>query len=193
MGKSRMVGAGVWVAAVVGLSACAHGPQVLLPTAEGEFRIGREDVVEISVWRDADLSRTVAVRPDGYLSLPLIGEVRAEGRSAVELAAEVAAKLQPYIQEPKVTVIVREVNSRRIYVTGEVVRPGTYPLRGRVSLLQAVALAGGFTDFADREGILLIRQGHGGGQYPVRYSELLAGDDRRTEVFLMPGDTVVVP
>lgn len=183
-----------WALLALVAAACSHSRKALLQPPDRPYLIGREDVVEISVWRDAELSRTIPVRPDGYLSLPLIGEVLAEGQTAPQLAAAITAELQPFIQEPKVTVIVREVNSRRVFVTGEVARPGGYPLHGRVTVLQAVALAGGFSDFADREEILLIRQGKEGGQFPIRYSELVTEDQsKRQEVFLMPGDTVVVP
>jgi polysaccharide export outer membrane protein len=117
----------------------------------------------------------------------------------VELAADIQKKLQPYVQEPRVTVLVREVNSARVYVTGEVAHPGAYPLRGRVSVLQAIALAGGFTDFADRDGMMVVRKGQQAGQIPVRYTDLVT-DERKSsqesldlDVDLMPGDTVVVP
>jgi polysaccharide export outer membrane protein len=182
----------VIVAAVVMLGGCAHQNKSIPVVKDEPFRIGREDLLDIAVWRDADLSRVIPVRPDGYISLPMIGEVRADGRTPLELAEDIRAKLQPYVQDPKVTVIVREVNSSRVFVTGEVANPGSYPLRGRVSLLQAVALAGGFSDFADRDGIVVIRQGKDGGKFPVRYSDLVA-DDTNHEVVLMPGDTVVVP
>lgn len=176
---------------------CAHS-QKTLPVAKDEpYRIGREDVLDVAVWRDGDLSRQVPVRPDGYISLPMVGDVRAEGKTTDELANELKQKLSPYIQDPKVSVIVHEVNASRIYVTGEVAHPGVYPLRGRVSVVQALALAGGFTPFADQDGIVVIRQGKDGGKYPVRYSELVTLDDddnkKSPEAVLMPGDTIVVP
>jgi len=182
--------AGLW------LWGCAHrGPIASMAEAQGPFRLGREDVVEVAVWRDADLSRTVPVRPDGFISLPLAGEFRAEGKTTAELAEEIKAKLAPYIQDPKVTVAVHEVNSTRMYVTGEVARPGGYPLRGRVSVLQAIALAGGFTAFANPDNILIIRKGSDGGRIPVRYTELLETreDGSSADFLLWPGDTVVVP
>ncbi len=180
---------GALFAALLG---CVHTGPRLPPPGREPFRIGREDVLEISVWRDPDLTRIVPVRPDGYVSMPIIGEVLAEGRTPLELASDVREKLAPYVQQPNVTVIVREVHSSRVYITGEVAHPGSYPLRGQLSLLQAVALAGGFSDFADRERILLIRQGENGGRFAVRYSDLVGGDGQG-DVVLMPGDTVVVP
>src|SRR5690606_7780336 len=108
-------------------SGCAHSPQVAeQEEPESTFRIGREDVLDISVWRDPDLSRTLPVRPDGMISLPLLGDVQAEGQTPDELAQKLRQGLAPYIQDPRVSVIVREVNSTRVYVTGEVAQPGAY-------------------------------------------------------------------
>lgn len=177
-------------------SGCAHSPQVAEEEApEPTFRIGREDVLDIAVWRDPDLSRTVPVRPDGMISLPLLGDVQAAGQTTDELARKLRQDLAPFIQDPRVSVIVREVNSTRVYVTGEVAQPGAYALRGRMSLVQAIALAGGFSDFADREGIRIIRAGEpgDGAIMRVRYSDLLREDAERRGLHLRPGDTVVVP
>lgn len=174
------------------LLGCVHRGPPLPPPGHEPFRIGREDVLEISVWRDPDLTRVVPVRPDGYISMPLIGELLAEGKTPLELASDVRERLAPYVKQPNVTIIVREVHSSRVYITGEVAHPGSYPLRGRLSLLQAVALAGGFSDFADRERIVIIRQGQSGGRFAVRYSDLVGEGDQK-DVVLLPGDTVVVP
>lgn len=180
------------------LGGCAHRARTAPVVAEEEalYRIGRDDVLDISVWREPDLSRLIPVRPDGFVSLPLAGELRAIGKTPAELAEEIRLGISPYVQDPKVTVIVRELNSSRIFVTGEVARPGVYPLRGRMSVLQAIALAGGFSDFADQDGIIVIREG--GGRIPVRYSDLVAEEgeeesERRARHLLVPGDTVVVP
>jgi polysaccharide export outer membrane protein len=170
---------------------CAHPPAVKTkaPVVE-QFKIGREDVVEVSVWRDPELTRTVPVRPDGYISLPLAGEVMAAGKTPSELAQEIKKKLTAYVQDPRVTVVMREVNSSRVFVTGEVHHPGAFPIRGRISVLQAIALAGGFSDFADSNGIVVIRPGPTPERIPVRYSDVL---NARADVDLLPGDTVVVP
>src|SRR5262245_26555779 len=113
-----------WLAAMAGLwlCACAHETKPLPRHVDEPFRIGREDLLDVAIWRDADLSRTLPVRPDGFISMPMIGEIKAEGRTPVELAADIQEKLLPYVHEPKVTVIVREVNSSRVFVTGEVAR-----------------------------------------------------------------------
>lgn len=193
------------VAAVALLPGCANRTRTAPAMKEEPYRIGREDVLDISVWRDPELSRVLPVRPDGFISIPLAGELQAAGKTPAQLAEEIKSRLAPVIQQPKVTVMVREVNSARVYVTGEVAHPGAYPLRGRVSVLQAIALAGGFTDFANHDDIVVIRKGDQGGQYPVRYSELLSSEQAGTggsgegeeradpDLLLLPGDTVVVP
>jgi polysaccharide biosynthesis/export protein len=190
MGKTR---ARFWaVVGVLLLSGCAHRPEVRVDNSDQPYRIGREDVLDVAVWRDGDLSRTLPVRPDGYISMPMTGDVLAAGKTPTELAEELRERLKPYVQEPRVTVIVREVNSSRIFITGEVANPGAYPLRGRVSIIQAIALAGGFTDFANSDGIVVIRHDEKGGQIPVRYSDLIS-PKKGYEVILRPGDTIVVP
>lgn len=198
----RRAGMGLAVAvALVAGAGCAHRTRTAPAASEPEpYRIGREDVLDVSVWRDPELSRVMPVRPDGFISLPIVGDVAAAGKTPPELASEIRQKLQPFVQEPRVTVLVREVNSARVYVTGEVAHPGAYPLRGRVSVLQAIALAGGFTDFANRDGILVVRKGNQAGQIPVRYRDLVADEERKAsqeqndpDVDLVPGDTVVVP
>jgi polysaccharide biosynthesis/export protein len=185
--RTRLVAVGM-----VLLAGCAHrGTKLPAEEQEVPYRIGREDVLDVAVWRDADMSRTVPVRPDGYISMPLLGDVKAEGKTPHELAEELGEKLGAFLQAPRVTVIVREVNSARVFVTGEVARPGAYPLRGRMSLVQVIALAGGFSDFADREAIRVLRQGEPEA-IPVSYSDLV-GEDGGRSLLLRPGDTVVVP
>lgn len=175
------------------LGGCAHEQTVAPPaTAEEPYRIGKEDVLDVSVWRDPDLSRTLPVRPDGFITLPMVGEVQAEGRTTVELEQEIAHRLEKYIQTPRVTVMVREVNSARVYVTGEVQKPGAFPLRGQVTVLQALAMAGGLTEFADRNGMMVIRANNGP-HIPVRYSDLIERRAQGSDFPLQPGDTVVVP
>jgi polysaccharide export outer membrane protein len=175
------------------LSGCAHRAPARVDNSDQPYRIGREDVLDVAVWRDADLSRTVPVRPDGFISMPMVGEIRAEGRTPTELADELRTALKSYVQEPRVTVIVREVNSSRVFITGEVANPGAYPLRGRVSIVQAIALAGGFTDFADRDGIVVLRRGAQEGDYiPVSYTQLVDAPDKNEPLILRPGDTIIV-
>jgi polysaccharide export outer membrane protein len=176
--------------AVVG-GGCA--PATVIPkTSESEpYRIGREDVLDVAVWRDPDLSRSIPVRPDGLISLPIVGEVQAAGKTPSELESSIRNRLEPYLKDPKVTVIVREANSSRVFVTGQVQRPGAYPIKGRVSVVQAIALAGGFAEFANSNALVVIREGKGGGRFPVRYNDLVHGSGGN--FYLQPGDTVVVP
>jgi polysaccharide export outer membrane protein len=181
------------VAGALSLGACGHQTPLPPATASDEpYRIGKEDVLDVAVWRDADLSRTLPVRPDGFITLPMVGEVQAEGRTTVELEQDIARRLQKYVQNPRVTVMVREVNSARVYVTGEVQKPGAFPLRGSVTVLQALAMAGGLTEFADRNGMMVIRANNGA-RIPVRYSDLVDRHAQGSDFPLQPGDTVVVP
>lgn len=192
MGKTSARG---WV--VLGLlllSGCAHRAPARVDNSDPPYRIGREDVLDVAVWRDADLSRTLPVRPDGFISMPMVGELRAEGRTPTELSEAIREALEPYVREPRVTVIVREVNSSRVFITGEVSHPGAYPLRGRVSIVQAIALAGGFTDFADRDDIVVLRRAGSEGSYiPVSYTDLVDAPDTHEPLILRPGDTIIVP
>ena len=183
------------VVAMLLMVGCAHRVKTTPVTAEEPYRIGREDVLDIAVWRDPDLSRVVPVRPDGFISMPLVGDIEAAGQTPGELAEALKAKLKPFVQEPKVTVVVREINSARVFVTGEVANPGAYPLRGRVSVLQAIAMAGGFSAFANQDGIIILRDGT---RFPVRYSDLISDEENEDtkavrNLMLRPGDTVVVP
>lgn len=181
------------VLGAVSLLGCASNRKPIETVADDEYRLGQEDVVEVMVFQSGDLSRTVPVRPDGKISLPLLGDVEAEGKTGNQLAAELEQKLAGYIQSPHVTVIVREVNAPRVFVIGEVVRPGAYPLRGRLDVIQALALAGGLGDFASKGGILLIRKGpEGESRHAIDYDDLIKNDQSRLPL-LRPGDTLYVP
>ena len=171
---------------------CA-GPAVRPPEDDlaTEYRIGREDLLDISVWRDGDLSRTVPVRPDGRISLPLIGELEAAGLTARALAQLIGDGLRPFLADPRVVVIVREVHSPRVFVIGEVVRPGAFPLRGRLTVLQALSLAGGLSEFADKKEISVLR-GETGARYRVSYEALVSGE-AGGDFALRSGDTIHVP
>jgi polysaccharide biosynthesis/export protein len=124
---------------------------------ESEFKLGPDDVIEVFVYKETDLSPTVVVRPDGKISLPLIGELSVNGKTAVELQKEIAQKLSQYVANPTVNVIVKEVNSAKVSVLGEVKTPGMYKIKDRATILDAVALAGGFTEYAKRDKVTLIR------------------------------------
>jgi len=177
------------------MGACAHSHSNHPPTEteSTEYTIGREDVLEIAVWKDAALTTTAPVRPDGRVSVPMVGDIDAEGRTTGQISAEIQKKLQPFVKEPVVSVIVREVNSRKVAVVGEVVHPGIYMMRGSMNLLQAVAQAGGTTEFASKGSVVLIRRGKDGKEtrYRVDLDRAVDGDDG--VVTLKAGDTIYVP
>lgn len=188
--KGKVLG----VAAVLVLTSCATAnKRQEEPRLDFEYQLGAEDVVEIAVYQAPEISRTVPIRPDGKISLPLVGDVQASGKTATELAEELRGRLEGYVQGPRVTVIVQEIHAPRVFVLGEVVRPGAYPLRGRLDLLQAIALAGGLGDFASRSRILLIRRTPEGEERRViDYGDLVSTRSGRPPV-LLPGDTIYVP
>ncbi len=158
-----------------------------------EYRIGREDVLEIVVWHEPELTRVMPVRPDGLISLPLVGEVEAAGKTPAELRATLTKALQPYVKDAAVAVLLREINGPRFSVMGEVPRAGTFPLRGAVSVTQALATAGGLGEYAGGE-VVWLRQKAEGKTEKVRLSvkELLEGDAEGS-LWLAPGDVLYVP
>ncbi len=162
----------------------------------GDYVIGKEDVIDISVWKAPELSVSIIVRPDGMISLPLIGEVRADGRTPTELKEEIQQRLKEFKQEPIVSIIVKESNSKSIYITGEIVKPGKYPLRSETTITQAIALAGGFSQWANKDKIIIIRKSPlnpEGNRVAIKYSDIVAGTNMRANILLRPGDTVIVP
>lgn len=157
------------------------------------YRIGVEDVLAISVWRDADLTRDVPVRPDGRISLPLLQDIDAAGKTPRDLALDIQKRLKEYLSSPSVTVIVKEVNSLKAYLTGEVVRPGPILLRSPVRLLQGISLAGGLTPFGGRTGVIIYRKTSQGEKViELSYKDLLTGKKPEDNLLLEAGDTVVV-
>lgn len=161
-----------------------------------DYTIGPEDILEISVWRNADLSKIVEVRPDGRISLPLIGDVTAVGRTASQLADTISAKLKDYKENPQVSIVVKEVHSYVIYVLGEVAHPGKFPLKSKTTLLQAVTIAGGFTPVAARNKIVVFRFAESGEKdlkIKASYDDIVLRDAGGQNVLLKPGDTIVVP
>ncbi len=163
-------------------------------TTDPSYVIGPEDVLDINVWKEPDVSRIVPVRPDGRISLPLINDVQAGGLSPQQLAALVTEKLRKYFNEPQVTVIVTAINSQRVFVVGEVLRAGAFPLLPGMTVLQALSSAGGFTTFADVKKIHVMRLRDGKHvELPFNYRDVLRGDNPEQNIKLEPGDTVVVP
>jgi polysaccharide export outer membrane protein len=159
------------------------------------FIIGNDDVLAINVWKEPELSRAIPVRSDGKISLPLAGEVQASGQTPHQLEQEIAQKLQSYISEPEVTVIVQQINSQKFNILGQVVKPGTYPLTNSLTVLDAIAVAGGFRDFAKKKSIYILRQNPDGSQsrVPFNYKEVIKGKNAEQNVKVQPRDTIVVP
>jgi polysaccharide biosynthesis/export protein len=178
------------VASKTGQAQSSHGRSWLAPT---EYLIGPEDVLEILVWKNVDLTRTVQVRPDGKISLPLLNDIQAAELTPMQLRDLLSKGYTKYFTEPEVTVNVREVHSIKVAVLGMVKTPGRYELKSQATLLEALALAGGFTDFAKRDKTFVSRAGGAEGtRLPFNYSKVLDGDDRENFV-LQPGDIIVVP
>ncbi len=169
-------------------------PAVTPATTDPAYIIGPEDVLDINVWKEPDMTRIVPVRPDGKISLPLINDVQAAGSTPQQLAEDVKTKLRKFLTEPQVTVIVTQINSQRVFVVGEVLRAGAFPLIPGMTVLQALASAGGFTTFADVKKIHVMRLVNGKHvELPFNYREVLKGDNPDQNIKLEPGDTVVVP
>jgi polysaccharide export outer membrane protein len=158
------------------------------------YVIGSEDVLYIHVWREDALSRTVPVRTDGNISLPLIHEIKAAGLTPLQLEAAITEKLKGFYENPNVSVTVMETNSFKVYVSGEVRTPGVYKLREETTILQIIPMAGGFTDWAKQRKILVIRKESGKEKrFTVDYKKVMRGDDLSSNVVLRPGDTIIVP
>jgi len=161
-----------------------------------DYQIGPEDVLEISVWKNADLSKIVNVRPDGKISLPLIGDVQAAGLTPNQLRDRIVDKLKEYQQTAVVSVVVQSVNSYRVFIVGEIRTPGVYQLKSRTTILQAIALAGGLTQFASKNKIVLIRKSVDGvseEKISIRFKDLVYSDDEDKNLILKAGDTIFVP
>jgi len=159
------------------------------------FVIGNGDRLAISVWKQPDLSRTLPVRSDGKISLPLIGEVKAAGETPLKLEEEITGKLQPYLAEPEVTVIVEQINSEKFNILGRVAKPGSYPLVNPTTVLDAIALAGGCRDFAKQKDIYILRRHSDGTEtkLPFNYQAVIKGKNTAQNIELEPHDTVVIP
>lgn len=162
---------------------------------DDSFVIGSGDVLSVSVWKQPDISRSLPVRSDGRISLPLIGEVQASGRTPSKLEEEITGKLKPFLAEPEVTVIVEQVNSENFNILGRVLKPGSYPLKNSTTILDAIAIAGGCRDFAKHKGIYLLRVGPDGRQsrIPFNYQDVIKGKNISQNIQLQPHDTIVVP
>ncbi|MGA8870832.1 MAG: polysaccharide biosynthesis/export family protein [Candidatus Acidiferrales bacterium] len=163
-------------------------------TADPNYVIGPQDVLDIDVWKEPELTRSVPVRPDGKISLALLNDVQAAGLTPTQLSEEITTKLKKFMTDPQVTVIVTQINSQRVYILGEMTRPGAYPLLPGMTVLQALSSAGGFTIFANSKKIYVLRS-EGGKQekLPFNYKEVVKGKNADENIVLKAGDQIVVP
>jgi polysaccharide export outer membrane protein len=195
--------AGFVLAALAIMFFCGAGNSIAASAKEAQaaavgqgtsYLIGANDVLNIYVWKEKELTQDVTVMPDGKISFPLIGEVVAAGRTVTQLRDAIAAKLEKFVTAPEVTVIVKEARSQIIYTIGKVTKPGPYPLTPQMRVLQALSAAGGFTEWADTKNILIVRvEGGKESQIKFNYKEYTSGEKLDQNILLKPGDTVVVP
>jgi polysaccharide export outer membrane protein len=163
-------------------------------TKDGEYRIGPQDVLQIDVWKEPEITRTIPVRPDGKISLPLLNDVQAAGLTAMQLAGVLREGLTKFLMNPQVTVTVTMINSRRVFLTGEVSRTGALPLLPNMTVLQALSSAGGFTPFARIKDIYILRVENGRQvKYPFHYKDVVKGKRQEENILLQPNDVIVVP
>ena len=176
-------------------SAEAAKPADVQPAVASDgYIVGDSDVLHVNVWKEPEVSQTVVVRTDGNISLPLINEVKVSGLTPLQIQNMIGEKLKNFLNNPQVTVTVTEIHSKRAFITGEVVRPGTYSLNAETSVLQLIAQAGGFTPFAKKDGIVVLRTEEGKQQrLKFKYKEVVTGKKTQQNISLHPGDTVVVP
>ncbi|MGB8030197.1 MAG: polysaccharide biosynthesis/export family protein [Terracidiphilus sp.] len=177
-------------------SPAQRDPAAKGPRADDTYVIGDDDVLAINVWKEPELTRAVTVRSDGRISLPLVGEMQAAGRTPAQLEEDLKAALVGYITDPQVTVIVQAINSRKFNVLGEVTKPGSFLLNSDTTIIDAIALAGGLREFAKKKDIYIIRQGPNGAEIriPFNYQNFIKGKKKTAQnIELKPNDTVVVP
>jgi|RhiMetdeSRZDD1v2_1073273.scaffolds.fasta_scaffold1280561_1 polysaccharide biosynthesis/export protein len=159
-----------------------------------DYVIGPEDVLSVVYWFDKDLSTDVSVRPDGKISLPLLNDIQAAGLTPTQLRQRLFEESKRFIQDPNVSVVVKQINSRKAFITGEVSKPGPYPLISPTTVLQLIAMAGGLKDYARSKNIIIVRNENGRTTtFPFNYKEVVASKNLRQNIELKPGDTVIVP
>jgi polysaccharide export outer membrane protein len=206
--------AGVALLVLLSIGACAQSDSAPRPTApavpandkqagdkpgagrsDSSYVIGANDVLTINVWKEPDISRSVPVRSDGKISLPLVGELQASGQTPRQLEQDITKRLQSYISEPEVTVIVTDSKSQKVNILGMVARPGAYLLTSSTTVLDSIAMAGGFKDFAKQKSIYVLRQASDGTQKRIvfNYKDVIKGKNPEQNIRLQAGDTVVVP
>jgi len=163
-------------------------------TPPPDYIIGPEDMLSVVFWRDKDLSADVVVRPDGKISLPLLNDVTAAGLTPEQLRLKVIEDAKRYIEDPNATVVVRQINSRKVFITGEVGKPGPYPLTAPTTVLQLISMAGGLREYADGKKIIVMRTENGRQMgYRFNYKEVIDRKNMKQNIELKPGDTIIVP
>lgn len=168
------------------------GGDTALAMATSQYLLGVSDVIRVNVWKSPDLSQTVTVGPDGFVSLPLLGDIHAAGMTSNQLAKDLGTRLGSYVVSAQVTVSVVDFRSRQVFVTGQVGKPGAYSLIAPISVLQLIAQAGGLNAFANRKAIFVLRAGNGMEKLKFNYTSAIKGDTKQN-INLLPGDTVIVP
>ena len=178
------------------LSSCGGGKAIdqSVPPPSVQYTIGPADVLKIDVWKEPELSLTVPVRTDGKISLPLINDIYVVGLTPIELQKELTKQFAQYVENPTVSVIVEEINSLKIFVVGNVNQPGVFDVKREINVLQAISLAGGFTEWANKRNIKLFRK-HGGVEQVIKinYNKIISGEHPELNIPLQPGDNIVVP
>jgi polysaccharide export outer membrane protein len=183
-----------------------NGPQATVAVAsppapslekphDNAFIIGNDDILSINVWKEPEVSsKSIPVRSDGRISLPLVGEVQAAGKTPLQLEQDITSKLRTYIAEPEVTVMVQQINSEKFNILGQVLKPGSYQLTRGTTVLDAIAMANGFRDFAKQKGIYILRQNPSGtSKIAFNYKDVIKGKHPEQNIKLEPRDTIVVP
>jgi polysaccharide export outer membrane protein len=185
----------LFAALILAAPARAQAPPPAAPAdVPGDYLIGAEDVLGVVFWREAELSGDVTVRPDGRVTLPVIGELTAAGLTPEQLQQQIQSLARKFVTEPNVAVVVRAINSRKVFVTGRVTTPGAHPLKGPMTVMHALALAGGITEYADAKNITVLRlEGGKTKSFKFNYKDVAKGSKLEQNILLRPGDTVVVP
>jgi polysaccharide export outer membrane protein len=174
-----------------GAAAAANTAATAVPA---DYVIGPEDVLSVVYWRDKDMTGDVSVRPDGKISLPLLNDVQAAGLTPAQLRDRLVEASKQYFEDPSVTVVVKQMNSHKVFITGEVSKPGPYPLVGPTTVLQLISIAGGLREYAESKNIIIVRTENGRPvTYPFNYKDVVSRKNLRQNIELKSGDTVIVP
>jgi polysaccharide export outer membrane protein len=175
-------------------AAAAVAPRATDPVVPAGYLIGTDDVLSIVFWKDKDMSAEAQVRPDGRIALPLINEVQAAGLTPEQLRERITEESKKFMEDASVTVVVRQINSRKAFITGEIYKPGTYPLTSPTTVMQLIAMAGGLREYANAKKIVIMRTENGKPtSLPFNYKDIVEGKNLQQNIELKPGDTVIVP